>query len=219
MKRFKFIVGLLFSICMTGMVSATVLADNDVLDSKETQVTYIDENGTTVTETTVMLTYEEAVALLMEKKNISREEAENALLPDEDVLSTQSTKAVSYASRYTTYEWGPYEIEIGGFWLVYNEGSFREFESFKEAWTAASGSGSYTWDEYYVTDVTVSYPSTAVYLSARGSLVVAVSSTSGSSLGAVLLGNSFSKDYSEGTTTYYRRTEDLSFEWNLYAES
>lgn len=176
-------------------------------------ITHTLEDGTEVTDTVTSLSYDEAVNLLVQKKGITLEEAREVLAPS----IMRSVDATSYSSRSRTYNWGGYTVEIGGIWLVYSEGSFREFREFRQAWTGATGSGTYTWNEFYVSDMTTSYPTTHAYIEGRGTLEVAISKALTTSVGADLLAANFGVAGTVGETVYYRRTETIYFDWNLYA--
>lgn len=173
-----------------------------------------------VERTDRVLTYEEAVEVLMQKVNISREEAQEMLEPSNDMQVYSdvvgNTSYHEYTDTYTIAD--RYSVEIGGLWQTYNYGSFRQFNECVSCWTAATGSGSYTWEEIYVLDVTESYPTTAVSLSARGVIEVAVdSSTSGGiQLGSELIGLGFERSDTVGFTTYFRYTETIGLSRSLY---
>lgn len=210
-KKISFLVAIMMAIIVFPVQAFAIEEDrssNNIVSSH----TFVDEDGTLVTDTIQNLTYEEAVLLLAEKKGITINAAAEALGNE----NTRSARATSYSSRLRTYNWGGYTVEIGGIWLVYSEGSFREFREFKEGWTGASGSGSYTWNEFYVTDVTTTYPTTHAFLEGRGALEVAISSSLTSTVGANLIASNFSVSGSVGNTTYYRRVETISFDWSLY---
>lgn len=179
-------------------------------DIKSSTITL--QDGSIVTEK--VLTYDEALALLMEKKEISAEEASLILKPNKSMSRAQDT---AYHTRYKTDYWANYEVEIGGIWLVYNSGSFREFREFKSCWTAAPGTGDHTWNQLFAVDKTVSYPTTEVILQGRGTLEVPVSNTVSASVTAGLTNAGFSVSGSTSTTTYYRKTGYLNMKWNLYS--
>lgn len=199
----------LTSVLLMGKINASALDE-----VKQT------EYDVTVKQYSKDLSYEEAVELLMEKKEVSREEAEK-LLGYSDNVSTHGTNAgeTAYREYVDTYVFANrYEVEIGGLWKVYSYGSFRQFDENVSCWTAATGSGNYTWDEIYVQDTTESYPAVDVSVAARGVVEVAVdhSTTIGLELGSELLGFGFTFEDVIGDVKYYRHTANMTLTRSCY---
>lgn len=217
LKKYYRVVSLL--LCCFAAMTSIALADEKIINQTEIvegSRTYMDENGMEITETTQILSYDEALAVVMEKNGVSQSEAEMILC--NNIESRSTARATTFVQRTVRSSDPGYEIELGGIWSVYNEGSFRQLNSLHTSWSGAVGSGNYTWSQLYLTDLSGSYPTTVGYLKTRGTAEVAVdTSVSGSyELKSSLLGMGFSASSSVGETIYYRKVIEITLRWDLY---
>lgn len=160
----------------------------------------------------------EAIKLVVEKEGISYDEAEKRF---QEVQKTSIDGLLRSSTSYPTYTKvykypGGAQIEIGGIWELFIDGSFRQFNGLKSKWTIAVGSGGYTWKQAHVTDTTARYPAVNVSLSGRGVVEIEVRNSSGSSVGAQLKGMGFTVSKSTTKVTYYRKTVDLYLSESIY---
>lgn len=163
-----------------------------------------------------VLNSDEAIQLLVDKKGISEAEAINILYPSLQNRTGLGNGVSTFINRTKTYTHAFCDIEIGGLYEYWTDGSNRQITRLVEMWTAAVGDGSYTWNEFYLTDVTPKYPCAISTLMSRGSIEVAVDSSISGSVSAELLGSGFSASTSAGGTTYYRKTIDMELVYKTY---
>ena len=172
------------------------------------------------------LTEEEYIIRLSEVSGISLEDAEikvnktKANLSDENrglsIVILGLPPHHHYMQYIVTNDFGGgYLVEAGALAVVYSHGSFRAIASINQVWTAATGSGTYTWHESYKEAV---HNGISITVKARGNIVVEVDTSveGGVEIGSDLVGFGFNLSGSTSTTNYYRKTEDWSKTWNLY---
>jgi hypothetical protein len=190
-------------IAITGVVS-TGYADQTQVNDTEVQV--YQESGATVTETTTYQDYDEAIEFLINERGYTADEATQMLGP----VNTRSTRATSIMTKTKVYDWEGFEVELGGMWNVYSEGSFREATGLLDKWCDAVGTGEHTWSSFALVDATGSYPAVNLVLKSEGQIVIPVSNSATSSLGVSLEGIGFTVGDTVGTVTYYRKRESLT---------
>ena len=207
MRRILVLVCLIVTVVLNNCPSIVMAAENSTEEIAD---------GVKISYKYEELSYEQAVIRVMEKENLKQVDAESLLGVS---YGNGPRKAQSFPTYTKTYTFpGGYEIEIGGMWEVYNSGSFRQFERLVDKWTGATGSGNYTWNQFHISDTTSSYPTIKVSLAARGTITIAVntSTTAGVNLGNQLSNVGFTISTSSGTTTYYRLTKNLALSKSLY---
>lgn len=163
------------------------------------------------------LTSAEAVELLMEKKGYTRKDAEEKVYGTQNMMPYSTTAGtVSHNYQRKTYTHGGYSIEIGGLYEYWTNGQYRQINALIDMWTAAIGSGDYTWTEFSLADTTASYPTGISTLMATGCIEVAVSTNVSSSVSAKLLDSGFTLGTSIGSTEYYRKVIDMTLTYKVY---
>ena len=181
-------------------MSVTAFAANDVQQTPRKSATMdIVEQGYRIVQKN------EAISILMEKKDYSYNDALKA-------VEQASTRGVSYGERWIKYDAGMgYEIEVGCLIEIECGSGHCNFGDVIEKWSAATGSGDYTWDEFYVY-VEVGPPfATSINFRARGNLEV--TTTTSSSAGFEAAG--FSVVGSVSTQYIYRKTVSIDETWTV----
>ena len=176
-----------------------------------------DNSQVVVTEKSSILTRQEAIKLVSEKQGISIKEAEKQFAnSNKNTFNILGSKPM-YQTYAKTFNYpGGVQIELGGVWELYTNGSFRQLNCISSKWCKASGSGVYEWDCFHVTDATGKYPTTCVNLKSRGAIVIKVSKSQTSTIGVSLEGLGFSLSSTSGQTYYYRKTVDLQMTKDIY---
>lgn len=201
---------------MLGLVSLLSINGVAYASSNAIDISSGNVQQDTASEKTVVLNFEEAIQLLIEKKHLTKEEATNILAASTLDSPMLRSGVTSFITRTQTYTHAFYSVEIGALYEYYTDGNNRQITRLVEMWTAASGSGSYTWNEFYLTDVTPKYPCALSTLMARGSIETAVDSSTSASVSAELLAGGFEVSQTVGATTYFRKVVDLSLTYKVY---
>ena len=193
----KKVLCIVLSLVMLLSMSVTAFAVNDV--QQESATMDIVEQGYRIVQKN------EAISILMEKKDYSYNDALKA-------VEQASTRGVSYGERWIKYDAGMgYEIEVGCLIEIECGSGHCNFGDVIEKWSAATGSGDYTWDEFYVY-VEVGPPfATSINFRARGNLEV--TTTTSSSAGFEAAG--FSVVGSVSTQHIYRKTVSIDETWTV----
>ena len=193
----KKVLSIILSLVMLLSMSVTAFAANDV--QQESATMDIVEQGYRLVQKN------EAISILMEKKDYSYNDALKA-------VEQASTRGVSYGERWIKYDAGMgYEIEVGCLIEIECGSGHCNFGDVIEKWSAATGSGDYTWDEFYVY-VEVGPPfATSINFRARGNLEV--TTTTSSSAGFEAAG--FSVVGSVSTQHIYRKTVSIDETWTV----
>lgn len=193
----KKVLSIILSLVMLLSMSVTAFAANDV--QQESATMDIVEQGYRIVQKN------EAISILMEKKDYSYNDALKA-------VEQASTRGVSYGERWIKYDAGMgYEIEVGCLIEIECGSGHCNFGDVIEKWSAATGSGDYTWDEFYVY-VEVGPPfATSINFRARGNLEV--TTTTSSSAGFEAAG--FSVVGSVSTQHIYRKTVSIDETWTV----
>lgn len=196
----KKVLCIVLSLVMLLSMSVTAFAANDVQQTPRKIATMdIVEQGYRIVQKN------EAISILMEKKDYSYNDALKA-------VEQASTRGVSYGERWIKYDAGMgYEIEVGCLIEIECGSGHCNFGDVIEKWSAATGSGDYTWDEFYVY-VEVGPPfATSINFRARGNLEV--TTTTSSSAGFEAAG--FSVVGSVSTQYFYRKTVSIDETWTV----
>ena len=196
----KKVLCIVLSLVMLLSMSVTAFAANDVQQTPRKIATMdIVEQGYRIVQKN------EAISILMEKKDYSYNDAMKA-------VEQASTRGVSYGERWIKYDAGMgYEIEVGCLIEIECGSGHCNFGDVIEKWSAATGSGDYTWDEFYVY-VEVGPPfATSINFRARGNLEV--TTTTSSSAGFEAAG--FSVVGSVSTQYIYRKTVSIDETWTV----
>lgn len=196
----KKVLCIVLSLVMLLSMSVTAFAANDVQQTPRKIATMdIVEQGYRIVQKN------EAISILMEKKDYSYNDALKA-------VEQASTRGVSYGERWIKYDAGMgYEIEVGCLIEIECGSGHCNFGDVIEKWSAATGSGDYTWDEFYVY-VEVGPPfATSINFRARGNLEV--TTTTSSSAGFEAAG--FSVVGSVSTQYIYRKTVSIDETWTV----
>lgn len=196
----KKVLCIVLSLVMLLSMSVTAFAANDVQQTPKKSATMdIVEQGYRIVQKN------EAISILMEKKDYSYNDALKA-------VEKASTRGVSYGERWIKYDAGMgYEIEVGCLIEIECGSGHCNFGDVIEKWSAATGSGDYTWDEFYVY-VEVGPPfATSINFRARGNLEV--TTTTSSSAGFEAAG--FSVVGSVSTQHIYRKTVSIDETWTV----
>ncbi|MCL4365602.1 hypothetical protein M1437_00010 [Patescibacteria group bacterium] len=157
-----------------------------------------------------ILTKEEAIKRVSEIDGISLEDAKKKVSQADSQDKVTALSGYTYAEYYTTKKLGAgYEVEVGSVVRMATGGGYSNFDTIISSWSVASGSGSYTWNKFHVSNQILN--AGQLLLNSRGALEVKVdtSTTAGAQAGSELLGASFSVSSTVGTTTYYRKTETI----------
>lgn len=185
---------------------------NDSLNTPSLEEVYSGNSLIAEKETLKILNRNDAIKLLMNKENLSYDEANKLLkVKANDLFSRtdyiQRTK--SYHAGNNTY------VEIGALLEVHKAmGGRAIISSTKSMWTAITGNNDSTFTENYIadlTDLTKLYPVSSVRIKARGQVVHAISSLLNISIGKELKKLGFSVSGSAEKTTYYEKTIDLDY--------
>ena len=158
-KVLSFILAACFTV--TGVVTTGYASTTE---ENPTEVQVYQENGATVTETTVYRNYDETIEFLVNERGYTTSEATQMLGP----VSARSTNSTSTMTKTKVYDWEGYEVELGGMWSVYYEGSFREATGLLEKWCDAVGVGKHTWSSLALVDATGGYPAVDLLLKSEG---------------------------------------------------
>lgn len=153
-------------------------------------------SGRIVSTSSKILDESETIAALMDNNTLSYDQAAQ----EYNELVARSQR---YEERYITYDAGMnYLIEVGCQVLVSCGSGHCNFVEVIKEWSEATGSGSYTWNAFYVTVTIEGVRKDTLRFQTRGSLEVAVdtSMTSGFELAG------FSVSGTVGGTTYYRKS-------------
>lgn len=146
----------------------------------------------------------EAVSLLMEKKGYSYADALQ-------VVDDAVTRGVTLGERWIKYPAGMgYEIEVGCLIEVECGSGHCNFGDVIDTWSAASGSGDYTWDEFYVYAEVGPPFDTSINFRARGNLEVTTTTSSSAEFefaGFISIGGSVSTEH------IYRKTVSIDETW------
>lgn len=196
----KKVLCIVLSLVILLSMSVTAFAANDVQQTPRKIATMdIVEQGYRIVQKN------EAISILMEKKDYSYNDALKA-------VEQASTRGVSYGERWIKYDAGMgYEIEVGCLIEIECGSGHCNFGDVIEKWSAATGSGDYTWDEFYVY-VEVGPPfATSINFRARGNLEV--TTTTSSSAGFEAAG--FSVVGSVSTQHIYRKTVSIDETWTV----
>ena len=196
----KKVLCIVLSLVMLLSMSVTAFAANDVQQTPRKIATMdIVEQGYRIVQKN------EAISILMEKKDYSYNDALKA-------VEQAPTRGVSYGERWIKYDAGMgYEIEVGCLIEIECGSGHCNFGDVIEKWSAATGSGDYTWDEFYVY-VEVGPPfATSINFRARGNLEV--TTTTSSSAGFEAAG--FSVVGSVSTQYIYRKTVSIDETWTV----
>ena len=164
------------------------------------------------------LTREEAMQRLMETQSISRIEAMNVLGP----IGVYGT---GYQEAIITQDLGAgFKVEVGALLTTATGSGHSNFTEVITTWSAAAGSGAYTWTEYYdpIAEITGTTKN-SVYLQVRGAIEVNVDITlSGSATFMDLLDKAeFELSLALGSTYTYRKVKTISGTYTMsgYASS
>ena len=196
----KKVLCIVLTLVMLLSMSVTAFAANDEQQTpRESATMYIAEQGYRIVQKN------EAISILMEKKDYSYNDALQ-------VVEQASTRGVSYGERWIKYNAGMgYEIEVGCLIEIECGSGHCNFGDVIEKWSAATGSGDYTWDEFYVY-VEVGPPfATSINFRARGNLEV--TTTASSSAGFEAAG--FSIVGGVSTQYIYRKTVSIDETWTV----
>lgn len=193
------------------ILALLLLTSNNVMAAEYDNVDY---NKLEYTDFEREITKEEAINLIMEKKDMTYEEAVKDLGFDSVfyLLDYAPLRAISYVERTRVYKNYTSEIEIGGVFEVYNSGSFRSIEKCNSMFTRAKGSGFYTWNESYITDITPKYPTQLASLQASGVIEYVLNPSIDVSVGKDLLSAGFSLS---GSYTY-RKVINMNLDYRMY---
>lgn len=152
------------------------------------------------------LTREEYVTRVAELNGITLDEASELVAKN---CSFNIRGGIDYWEFTTTKDFGGgYQVEVGALVQVAIGGGHWNFNDVVDAtWSAASGSGSYDWNAFY-TKATVESP-LKLKLSSRGALIVEVSVSDSTSVGADLELANFSITSSTSKTITYRKVDSI----------
>jgi len=178
------------------------------------------------------ITEDEYIKIVSQHSGISEDKVKNKIKEYKDKISKKSVPAevgytattnLSYLTAITTNDFSSgisvsTPVELGMAYTVYTYGSFRQVNSIDSVWTGATGSGFYTWSEFYNNSYPSSFPATNIEAHARGVVETQIDlSISGSAeIKQELIGCGFSVSATVGTTVYLRKTGDLDLYVNLY---
>ena len=198
MKKRLITLFLAFAVCLTMVTPA--FAANDLQ-----QVQGEGEELVSISQRYRMVQNDEAISILMEKKGYSYADAQQVV---EGVL----TEGVSLGERWIKYDSGMgYTIEVGCLIEIECGSGHCNFGDVIEKWSKASGTGDYTWDEFYVY-VEVGPPfATSINFRSRGNLEVTVATSSSAGFEAA----GFSVVGSVSTSTIYRKTISIDETWTV----
>ena len=151
-----------------------------------------------------ILTTSEAISTLMASEDLSYAEA----VSEYDDMVAHSERI---EERYVTCSLGAgYSVELGCTVTVQIGGGHCNFKTIHEKWSKASGSGSYTWDSYYVNaEITGRYDD-AIHFTGRGAIEVRTTYSMSASMSAA----GFSLSGTSGTTYIFRKTASLDKTWS-----
>ena len=185
---------------------------NDSLDTPSLEEVYSGNSLIAEKETLKILNRNDAIKLLMNKENLSYNEA-NKLLK---VKANDLFSRTDYIQRTKSYYAGNNAyVEIGALLEVHKAmGGRAMISSTKSMWTAITGNNDSTFTENYIADLTnltKLYPVSSVRIKARGQVVHAISSLLNISIGKELKKLGFSVSGSAEKTTYYGKTIDLDY--------
>lgn len=196
MKKRLVTLFLVLTVCLT-MVIPAYAANNMQQTPRETMD--IADQGYRIVQNN------EAISILMEKKDYSYADALH-------VIEQASARGVTLGERWIKYDAGMgYEIEVGCLIEIESGSGHFNFGDVIERWSAATGSGNYTWDEFYVYAEVGPPFDTSINFRAKGNLEV-TSSTS-SSVGFEAAG--FSIVGSVTTQYIYRKTVSIDETWTV----
>lgn len=167
-----------------------------------------------------VLTYDEAIKVLIEKKGISRKQAEDKL-NSVTALKDVVLQSLVYMELVTVQDFGNNQgVEYGVLALVDTYGSGRFFDSIVDKWEGPSGSGFHTYTNYYHRPELASGSCPIkLYDYARGQLTVEVtySSSQAANVGiSEFVDAGFSVENTVGLTYYFRKTQSFSHVYSLY---
>ena len=137
---------------------------------------------------------------LSKEKNISLFEA-----------STVVSRGGTYYARFSrNHNIGAgYVIQTGAYALVATGSGHSNFVSIANDWSAASGSGNYSWNEFFMHSRIGGPYRNALILASRGALEVTINSSLQGTIGVNLIAANFSISSSTNNTITYRKVVDL----------
>lgn len=191
---------LFFSLLMTMSISA--FAESSVTDDNSNNLEY------------KVLTKSQYIARLSEVEKITIKEATKIANGNNKTNGAFSADSLPsgqyYAEYYITENAGAgFTVEVGALCVVASGCGHSNFVRVDSSWSKASGSGSYTWDSFYV-KAEKSSDNTTLTLMSRGNLEVAISTSVSTTLTAKLVAADFSVSGTIGTNVYYRKTISVS---------
>lgn len=147
----------------------------------------------------------EMISILMDKAGYSYADAVQASIAYSPNSRTAQERWIKY------YVNSSYEIEVGCLVWVESGGGHSNFGEIIDSWSAASGPGTYSWNEFYTrVEVTGTY-NTSLRFRSRGALEVTYNRNVDTGIDISGLNLSASVGYIE----YYRKTVSIDRTWSV----